>query len=412
MAGGGGGERTESATPKRRQDERKKGNVFKSQELITLASLLAALYAIQFFGNIILQQISGSFERFWGQAALMSSIETGDVSQILINGIIVFFISAMPPLLAAGLAAVIVTVAQTRGLMTFSLLAPKGERLSPLKGIKKILSMRGLVELIKSILKIVILGYVVYGAYVEQIGSFARLMEMEFLEVIFYAAAFVMDIIMSAAIIFAFLAAADYMYQRWQYEKDMRMSKQEIKEEYKQTEGDPQIKGQIRQKQRQMAMSRMMANVPEADVVVRNPTHYAVALKYEPKSNTAPMVIAKGADLMALRIIKEAEAHDVEVVENKPLARGLYDGVPLDAQIPEQFFKPIAEILAFVYSKSKKEKHKMVTQDAGKSAKSSAKKAGAASATGSKASPGTKKGGSNKATPPTDSGKAPPGNRA
>ncbi|MGD9559832.1 MAG: EscU/YscU/HrcU family type III secretion system export apparatus switch protein, partial [Oscillospiraceae bacterium] len=183
----------------------------------------------------------------------------------------------------------------------------------------------------------------------------------EFGQVVFYAAEFLMDIVTSVTIIFVFLAGADYLFQRWQFEKDLRMTKQEVKQEYKQTEGDPQIKGRIRQKQREMATSRMMQNVPEADVIIRNPTHYAVAVRYEAGKDKAPVVLAKGADLVALRIVRVGEENGIVTVENKPLARGLYEGVPLDREIPQEFFQPVAEVLAFVYSTSKKHKNKLPT---------------------------------------------------
>ena len=356
MAGGGGGERTEQATPKRRRDERRKGNVFMSQELGILVGLLAVVYTIQALSGYIMDAMAGGFYRFWDQAATATDLTSADMPITFLHSVMYYGIAALPALLMAGLAAVIVTVAQTRGLVSFKKVAPKGSNLSPLKGIKKIFSMRGLVELLKSLLKITILAYVVYSRFVERFETLPRLLEMEFTQILFYGAEFLMDIVTNVALIFAFLAAADYMYQRWQYEKDLRMSKQEIKEEYKQTEGDPQIKGQIRQKQRQMSQSRMMQQVPDADVVIRNPTHYAVALRYDAKDNRAPMVLAKGADLLALRIVKVAEENGVAVMENKPLARGIYENVPLEREIPEEFFQPVAEVLAYVYSTSKKSK--------------------------------------------------------
>jgi flagellar biosynthetic protein FlhB len=179
-------------------------------------------------------------------------------------------------------------------------------------------------------------------------------MEMDFLAVLPFAGDFFMEILSSVLPIFAALAVVDYMFQRRQYEQRLRMSKQEVKEEYKQTEGDPQIKGQIRAKQRQMAQSRMMSAVPEADVIVRNPTHYAVALKYDADKGHAPRVIAKGADLIALRIIKLAEESGVKCIENRPLARSLYETVPLDSEIPGEFYAAVAEVLAYVYSISGK----------------------------------------------------------
>jgi flagellar biosynthetic protein FlhB len=352
----GGGEKTERATAKRRRDERRKGNVFMSKEVLILVSLLAAVYTLQILGTFILNTLVSGIDSFWNQAATFSYFSAEGMRQLYASGASMYLMAALIPLLVTGLVAVVITLAQTKGLVSWEKLRPKLSKLSPLKGLKNLFSIRGLVELLKSILKIIVLGYVIYAKYQERFMELPRLMEMEFPQILFYAAEFLADIITSAAVIFAFLAAADYLYQRWQYERDLRMSKQEVKEEYKQLEGDPHIKSKIRQKQREMAAGRMMQNVPEADVVIRNPTHYAVALRYEAGRDRSPVVVAKGTDLTALRIIRVAEENGVICMENKPLARGLYDNVPMDREIPEEFFAPVAEVLAFVYSTSKKDK--------------------------------------------------------
>lgn len=350
-----GEEKTEKATPKRIQDERKKGNIFKSTEVNTLISIVAVIYSLSFLGTFILSVLIKTFVTFWDSATIAAGIHASDTSQMFIQGFLAYALAAFPPLLVAALVGLITTFAQTRGLVSFEALKPKFSKMNPINGIKKIFSLKGLVGLLKSILKITILGYVIFTKFSENFTSFPRLMEMEFSQVIAFGSAFLMDIVNSVAIIFAFLAVADYMYERWQFEKDMRMTKQEIKEEYKQTEGDPQIKGKIKQKQREMAMSRMMADVPTADVVIRNPTHYAVALKYEASENHAPKVVAKGADLVALRIVKIAEENDVQTKENKQLARMLFDNVEIGQEIPEEFFQAVAEILAAVYTVQKKD---------------------------------------------------------
>ncbi|MDL2294132.1 flagellar biosynthesis protein FlhB [Ruminococcaceae bacterium OttesenSCG-928-D13] len=360
---GGGGEKTEKATSKRRQDERKKGNVFTSKEINTLVGLLAVVFTLQFLGNWILSVLTGGIDRFWTMGSnTVLSFSSDTMRGVFVQAILMYAATALIPLLVAGLVGVVTTFAQTKGLISGDKLKPKFSNMSPLKGIKKIFSLRGLMELGKSIVKIVILGYVIYNQYSERFNDLPRLFEMEFPQVVYYAANFVMDIVTSAAIIFAFLAALDYLYQRWQYEKDLRMTKQEVKEEYKQLEGDPRIKGQRRRKQQEMAQSRMMQNVPEADVIIRNPTHYAVAISYEAGKNRAPVVLAKGMDLIALRIVKLAEENKVTVVENRPLARGLYENIPLDREISEEFFQPVAEILAIVYETTKKHKLPKVVQ--------------------------------------------------
>jgi flagellar biosynthetic protein FlhB len=165
-----------------------------------------------------------------------------------------------------------------------------------------------------------------------------------------YLGDMIMTIVSTSAAVFVVLAALDYFYQWWDYEKNLRMTKQEVKEEYKQTEGDPQIKGQIRERQRKQAQARMMQNVPKADVIIRNPTHYAVAIKYNPDEDRAPVLLAKGADKLALRIIREAEKYNIAITENRPLARGLYEAVEIDQEIPSEFYQAVAEVLVFVYN--------------------------------------------------------------
>lgn len=210
-------------------------------------------------------------------------------------------------------------------------------------------------ELLKALIKITVLGWMIYSFLSSRMHEFVRLMDGTVMDAIAFAGDTVLSLVNTVGIAFLFLAAFDYLYQWWEYEKNLRMSKQEIKEEYKQTEGDPQIKGKIREKQRQMSSRRMMQNVPKADVIIRNPTHFAVALGYDPQRNKAPVVLAKGADRVALKIVEIGEANDVYIMENRPLARGLYDAAEIDMEIPSEFYQAVAGVLAFVY-KLKKEK--------------------------------------------------------
>ncbi len=261
----------------------------------------------------------------------------------------------MPFLLIASLATVAITAGQTRMLFSTKLLEFKGSRINPLEGFKKMFSLRSLVELVKSLLKITVLGYIIYSSLLKVLPVIPRMMDMTVLDAISVLGNSIMSIVNSVAAIFLFLACFDYAYQWWEYEKSLKMSKQDIKDEYKQTEGDPEVKGKIKEKQRQQAMSRMMQKVPSADLIIRNPTHFAVALQYSPDKNHAPVVVAKGADHLALKIIEVGEKNDIFITENKPLARGLYETVELDMEIPDKFYQPVAELLAFVYSLKKKE---------------------------------------------------------
>lgn len=348
------GEKTEKATPKRKQDERKKGNVFQSREIGTVLSLVAVVFSLQLLGPWILSKLEQSMSDFFGLIGTQEVANVSDVRVMFLNVGTCFAVTILPVLLIGVLASIIATIAQTRGLVSFQLLKPKFNRINPIEGFKRLFSLRGLVELLKSILKIIILGIVIWQQVEDLLPTIPRIVDMTIPQAMVLAGSAIMQIVKNVAIIMAFIAAADLLYQWYEYEKNLRMSKQEVKEEYKQTEGDPQVKGKIREKQNAMARRRMMQNVPGADVVIRNPTHYAVALKYDAARNRAPVVVAKGQDELALRIVAVAEQHDVVITENRPLARGLYEAVELDQEIPDRFYQPVAEVLAFVYNLKKK----------------------------------------------------------
>ncbi|MFB0920048.1 MAG: flagellar biosynthesis protein FlhB [Oscillospiraceae bacterium] len=349
------GEKTEKATPKRKKDERKKGNVFLSQEVVTIFTLLATFYSLKFIMPSIMRSLEESIKYFSSLASSMSSLTYGELSKIFVSLMILFAKAAAVPLLVCGAAAIVATMFQTKMLFSAKAFSFKGERINPMKGLKKIFSMRSFVELLKSLLKISIVLYVIYTVVKSELFLMPQMMHMTFDQSLIKTGSIIMSIVTKAGIAFIFVAGADYLYQWWQYEKNLRMSKQEIKDEYKQTEGDPQIKGRIRSMQQQRAKRRMMQSVPTADVVIKNPTHYAIAIKYDQDKNIAPRVVAKGVDSLALRIIAVAEENNVYVMENKPLARALFESVDLDREIPERFYKAVAEVLAFVYSLKKKE---------------------------------------------------------
>ena len=349
------GEKTEKATPKRKQDERKKGNVFLSQEVVTIFTLLATFFSLKFIMPSIMRTLEESIRYFSSLGSSLTELTYGELSKFFINLLIVFAKAAMIPLLVCGIAAIIATMFQTKMLFSAKAFSFKAERIDPMKGMKKIFSMRSFVELLKSLLKITIILYVIYSVIKGELFLMPQMMHMTFAASLNKTGSIIMSIVTKAGIAFIFVAGADYLYQWWQYEKNLRMTKQEIKDEYKQTEGDPQIKGRIRSMQQQRAKRRMMQNVPKADVVIKNPTHFAVAIQYDQDKNKAPRVIAKGIDSLALRIIAVAEENGVYVMENRPLARALYESVDLDREIPESFYKAVAEVLAFVYSLKKKE---------------------------------------------------------
>ena len=345
----GEGEKTEKATPKRKQEERKKGNVLMSQEVNMIFTLLIIFFALRMLIPGIYLRLQSNTVDFFTMGARVDSISQTDVVSYFVKGCILFAVTALPLCLVAMVSITIITMGQTRMLFATEALQFKWEKLNPINGIKKLFSLRSVVELIKSALKIVILIYIIYSELSKAIFMLPRLMDMTVPAVAAYTGNLILAIVWKAGAVFVVLAAADYFYQWWDFERKLRMSKQEVKDEYKETEGDPQIRARQRSRREQAARRRMMQNVPSADVVIRNPTHYAVALRYDPDINQAPVVTAKGLDHLALRIIQIAKDNEVYVMENKPLARSLFEEVELDQEIPEAFYQVIAEILAFVY---------------------------------------------------------------
>ena len=344
-----GDSKTEKATPKKRRDERKKGNVMMSKDVIAVATLIGSLVMLKVMGSVVSEQAEGLFAACFGfMADTPAPIAPSILRQLAYRCVMAVVIVAGPFLGVTAILAVVATFAQTRLLVSGESLKPKLNRISPLQGFKRLFSLRSVVEALKSLLKISILLYLIFNYFRSVIVSFSRFLDMEVGQACAILFDDIFNLILQVVIAFIVLAAADYFYQWWDYERQLKMSKQEVKEEYKQTEGDPQVKGKIKQIQRQRAQQRMMQQVPSADVVIRNPTHVAVALRYKPDQDEAPVVVAMGLDELALRIVKVAEENQVAVVENVQLARSLYAGTELNRQIPPEFYGPVAEILVYV----------------------------------------------------------------
>lgn len=347
-------DKTEQATPKKRRDQRKEGNILQSKEISTAVTLIAAFYGFGFLFSFMsgnLQSfLTGCFEMIPGT----ERFGAGDATALFIRCALSFGLIALPLLLITGACGIIVGLAQTKGFFGFKQLEPKFSKLNPIEGFKRLFSLKGLIELLKSIVKIIILLFVIYSVIKNELPEISKLIDMDLMSVVDYAGGVLKAIINRVVIAFGILAVADYFYQRWQFEKNLRMTKQEVKEEYKSTEGDPKVKGKIKSKQQEMARRRMIQQVPEANVIIRNPTHFAVALKYDPAKHLAPKVVAKGQDALALRIVSVAQEHGIPCIENKPLARELYDKVDLDREIPKEFYNAVAEVLAYIYGLKKK----------------------------------------------------------
>ena len=347
-------EKTEKATPKKRRDQRKKGNVATSKDVIAVASLVGCFYCLQMLFPTIYKSLREMMIFQISSVAAIDELSLGNL-QILGMKSVNTLAKCIFPLGVISLSiGVIATGIQTRFLFTKEPLKFKLSKLNPLNGIKNMFSAKQLVELVKSVLKIIILAVVLYNILKDEIIVIAQMLDVNPINASAYVLKEIMSMVLQIGMIFAAIAGFDYFYQRWKYEKDLKMSKEEVKEEFKQMEGDPKVKGKIRSLQQSMARSRMMQAVPDADVIIRNPTHYAVALKYDIDHDNAPKVIAKGQDLVALKIVEIGQQNKVTVIENKPLARGLYASTPLGGQIPAEYYGVVAEILVEIFRMNKK----------------------------------------------------------
>lgn len=342
------GEKTEKATPKKRQDSRKKGQVAKSQDINTAIVLLAVFAALLFGGKFFFESLLNIFSHTYQEYIGMSLTE--DNLQMIFLDILEELVFILAPIMVvAMLAGVAANYLQFGFLFSTESIQPKLEKLDPIKGFKRIFSMRAIVELLKSILKISLVGIVTFSVLWLRKDEILILAQKSVGAGLATIANLTIQMGLIACALLIFLAALDYFYQKYDFEKNIRMSKQDIKDEYKNMEGDPLIKSKIKQRQREMAMHRMMQEVPNADVVITNPTHYAICLKYDENKLDAPFVVAKGVDYVAQKIKFVAKENDVIMVENRPLARALYSQTEIGDAIPEEFFKAVAEILAYVY---------------------------------------------------------------
>ena len=350
----GDSSRTERATPRKREDERKKGNIFQSKDAISAISLLAMILLLRMGGGPLLAGMKRVLLEGYGSLGTVDHLTAMDASSIMSRFALSALFMILPISGVAMLLGVVLGGVQTRFLFAGSLLKPKLSRLNPMTGLKNMISMKSLVELVKSIVKVVVIGAILYSEVMNRVLQIRSMPLITLESGIAWTGEAIFSIATKILMFMVAFAAADYFYQWWDYEKRMRMTKQEVKDEQKRIEGDPNIKGRIREVQRKMAMMRMMQKVPKADVVIRNPTHFAVALKYDPKKDKAPVVVAKGADQIALTIVRIAKENGVHITENKPLARGLYETVDIGSPIPEAFYKPVADIIAFIYKLKKR----------------------------------------------------------
>ncbi|WP_210363833.1 flagellar biosynthesis protein FlhB [Bacillus sp. REN3] len=347
------GEKTEKATPKKKQDARKKGQVAKSQDVNTAVVLLSVFLFLMFFGKVMGERLIGVLRHALQQYMFMDLTEK-NIQSILIEILseLIFFLG--PVMLVALIAGVAANYVQVGFMYSPEAIQMKLEKINPISGFKRIFSMRALVEMLKSILKISFIGVIAFSVLWSRMDEVLRLANKSVGAAMATIAGLTLQMGLFASGALLFLSLLDYLYQKFDFEKSIRMSKQDLKDEYKNIEGDPLIKSKIKQKQREMAMRRMMQEVPKADVIITNPTHYAIALKYDDQKADAPIVVAKGVDFVAQKIKLIAKENEVAAVENRPLARALYSQAEIGDTIPEEFFKAVAEILAFVYQSKNK----------------------------------------------------------
>lgn len=341
-------ERTESATPKRREQAREKGQIARSRELNTMVMLITGAAGLMFFGPALMQALAqvmrASFQ--FSRAQIFDPAAPGrSLLEALAQAL-----GGMAPLLAVLVVAAVVSSVAVGGLnFSTQALVPNLGRLNPVQGLKRLLHWRGAAELLKAVLKFALVGAIAVWWLWTHVGEFMALGEESLESGARHAVSLIVwsFLVMGAATIL--IAAVDVPFQLWSHARELRMTRQEVKDEMKEIEGRPEVRARVRRRQREIASRRMMQEVPKADVIVTNPTHFAVALKYDPERMRAPKVVAKGADLMALAIRRLGEAHRVPVFEAPPLARALYWNAELDREIPTELYLAVAQVLAYVF---------------------------------------------------------------
>lgn len=340
------GEKTEDPTAKRMSDARQKGNIPKSQEINTVFVLLAGFWTLNILGASIYKEICAFMTHVLSQP--VDTVNTETVMRIFISMVVVLVKTAFPIMGVIMLMGLIINFLQVGINFTTEPLGFKLENLNPINGFGRIFSKRSLVELVKSLFKILIIGSFIYTYLKDEIAQMPYMLYIDLTASLPRIASIVFNLAFKVCGVIFVMAVLDFAYQKWEHYTNLKMSKDEVKEEFKQMEGDPQIKSKIKQKQRQMAMQRMMREVPKADVIITNPTHFAVALRYA-KGMKAPEVVAKGQDFVALKIKRVAREAGVTIVENRPLARALYSAAEIGETVPPELYKAVAEVLAYVY---------------------------------------------------------------
>lgn len=351
---GPGGEKTEEATPKKLEDARKEGQVSKSKDLGNFVLLFALFLILKLFLSYMGTGLLEGFQMIYGRIADVTAegnldFNLGYMGNLLRLVMFKILLIVLPTFAVGVLVAFITDLVQVKWKVTAKPLQPKFSKLNPINGFKRIFSAKTLFELVKSIAIIIIITALTYSELQDQLQYLFILYQMNIFEALGLIGNTIINLGIKISTVLLIVGFVDLFYQKHKFKEDMKMTKQEVKDEYKNAEGDPQIKGQIRKKMQQASMRRMMQSVPKADVVITNPTHFAVAIQYDPKTAAAPVVVAKGEDFLAQRIKEAAKENNVEIVENRPLARALYYNVDIGGMVPPELYQAVAEVLAFVY---------------------------------------------------------------
>jgi flagellar biosynthesis protein FlhB len=344
-----GQERTEQATPKRKQEARKKGQVAQSKEISSVMILMVATAFFYFAGSWMFWSLSEFVTGVYKNIDTLRFTDVAGASAFSVEILYKLLSVLLPFLIPITIAGFVANIFQVGFQINSEAVAPKFSKLNPVSGMKRFVSIKAMVELGKSIMKIIFIGSIVYLLVKNDMQAFPALIHQEVWQILIFIARASLKICLFVCLAMLVLAVLDYIYQRWQHEKDLKMTKQEIKDEQRQAYGDPKVKARIRGVQMEMARRRMMEAVPEADVVITNPTHLAIALKFDAQEMMAPRVLAKGAGFVAQRIREIAEENKIPMVEDKPLARGLHKMVEIGDYIPAELYRAVAEVLAYVY---------------------------------------------------------------
>lgn len=351
---GEGGEKTEPATQKKLEDARKEGKVAKSKELTAAFDLIILFLVLKIFISYVGENLIGIFTYIYGRIAEFVSVNEAGltsvaVSSLMMDLILKFLLIVLPFFLCGVVITLLVSVIQVGWKVSTKPMQPQLSKFNPINGFKRIFSKESLFNLVMAIVKIALIIYIAYTSIRNEANDLFILYEIPLNQAISLIGSIIIDTGLKISLVYLVVGIADYVYQKHKFKEDMKMTKQEVKDEYKNTEGDPKVKGQQRRRMQEASQRRMMQSVPEADVVITNPTHFAAALKYDAEVSRAPVLLAKGEDYLAQKIKEVARENHIEIVENKPLARMLYHNVEVGAEIPPELYQAVAEVLAMVY---------------------------------------------------------------